>query len=125
MIRLLLLLLSLATPAAAAPDWHCNAIAAAKIAPGEGYASGPHRAVALEGGSGGEAVADITVGPNGAVADVKIESPGRGFAVGDVLTAPLPGGSGFSLTVTALHSFALGDDGKVMGRKERGASPCR
>lgn len=74
------------------------------------YTNGVYSSVALTGGSGSAATADITVTGN-AVTTVTIIDPGEGFRVGDVLSAPaadLGGpGSGFTYTVSAVGSSAF------------------
>jgi hypothetical protein len=85
------------------PGAQCWAIASAVITPGNGYAPGVYKDVALSGGSGIEAHADITVDSIGKVVDVTLHHSGRRFVIGDTLTAPIgASGSGFVLTVSSL-----------------------
>jgi hypothetical protein len=85
------------------PGAQCWAIASAVITPGNGYVPGVYKDVALSGGSGIEAHADITVDSTGKVVDVTLHRSGRRFVIGDTLTAPIgASGSGFVLTVSSL-----------------------
>ena len=84
--------------------------------PGSLYTSGVYQNVALSGGSGANAVADILV-VGGAVVQITITSGGNFYAVGDVLTcSSLAGasGSGFTAAVTAISNATgmswLGDN---------------
>jgi hypothetical protein len=70
------------------------------ITGGSGYTNGTY-GIALQGGSGSGAVATITVGSN-AVTAVTITSGGSGYQAGDVLTATITGGSGFSVPVATV-----------------------
>ena len=76
---------------------------------GSAYTNGPYIAVALTGGTGAGATADITVAGN-TVVNVTLVSPGTGYTTGDVLSATAASiggtGSGFSITVTVVDSFA-------------------
>ena len=63
--------------------------------------SGTFVGVPMTGGFGSGAVANITVA-SGVVTAVAITSEGFGYAVDDVLSAPLGGGTGFSVPVTAI-----------------------
>jgi hypothetical protein len=101
-----------AQPAAGAvfeePGAQCWAVASAHIVPGSGYAPGTYNDVALSGGAGVEARADITVDSSGKVVSVKLHHPGRRFVVGDALTAPIgASGSGFALTVESLMNVPV------------------
>ena len=76
---------------------------------GSGYADGTYLGVALTGGSGTGATADITVA-GGEVTTVVLDNPGADYATGDILSANDVdlgggGGSGFTITVTQTTSF--------------------
>lgn len=83
------------------------------ITGGSGYVSNTYGGVALTGGSGTGATANITVS-GGIVTQVAILNPGIQYVVGDVLTAPASSlggsGSGFSFPVasTAINSSLAG-----------------
>jgi hypothetical protein len=66
--------------------------------PGSGYTNGTFRSVALTGGTGSGATADIVVA-GGLVTSVVIQNQGENFTINDTLTASLAGGSNFSLLV--------------------------
>lgn len=70
------------------------------ITPGSGYTDGTYAVVALTGGTGRGATANIIVS-GGSVVAVAISSTGAGFGytVGDVLTGTIAGGSGWSVVV--------------------------
>lgn len=73
-------------------------------APGAGYTDGTYQNVALEGGSGSGATANIIV-TGGAVTGVTIGNPGVGYIAGDVLTAdPAIFAAGFTWVVSTLAS---------------------
>jgi hypothetical protein len=77
------------------------------IAAGSGYTNGTYNGVALQGGSGSGATANITVA-GGAVTAVEIATGGTGYQAGDALTASIAGGAGFSVPVatTAEATYA-------------------
>jgi hypothetical protein len=79
------------------------------FAGGSGYTSQTYGGVALTGGSGSGATANITVS-GGIVTQVAILNPGVQYQTGDILTATLTGGAGFSATVTstAINSAVAG-----------------
>jgi len=69
---------------------------------GSSYTNGTYTNTPLLGGSGVGAIATIVIAGN-AVTTVTITSYGTGYRLGDILTATLPGGAGFS--------FVYGDHG--------------
>lgn len=75
---------------------------------GSAYANGLYTAVALTGGTGTSATANITVS-GGAVVSVIIVNAGVGYATSDVLSATAASiggtGSGFSITVATVSTF--------------------
>src|SRR5271154_4967753 len=79
------------------------------IVPGSGYTNGTFTGVALTGGKGYQATANITVAGN-VVTVVAVNHAGVGYAVGDVLTASLAGGSGFSVAVATVTATTVGTD---------------
>lgn len=90
---------------------------------GSSYVNGSYSAVALTGGSGSGATANITVA-GGAVTAVTIVNKGTGYKDGDDLSASnanLGGaGSGFVLTVTAIDTTATGYDALPAGHTYAG-----
>jgi hypothetical protein len=72
-------------------------------APGSGYTNGTYYNTALTGGTGSGAKADIVVS-GGVVTSVTISTNGSYFAANDLLTASLPGGSGFQLKVNSVNN---------------------
>ena len=79
------------------------------ITGGSGGTNGTYPGVALTGGSGSGATANITVS-GGAVTAVTILNPGTQYLTGDVLSASVGGVSGFSVPVasTAINSSLAG-----------------
>jgi hypothetical protein len=71
---------------------------------GSGYTNGTYTNKLLTGGSGTGATATIVVS-GGKVTTVTITSHGTGYKTTDILSASLPVGSGFQLSVTSLMSF--------------------
>jgi hypothetical protein len=71
---------------------------------GSAYTNGTYSFKALTGGSGTGATATIVVSGN-TVTSATIQNRGKNYAVGDVLSATLPAGSGFQLTVNSLMTF--------------------
>jgi hypothetical protein len=71
---------------------------------GSAYTNGTYTLTSLTGGTGTGAVATITVAGN-VVTSVVITSRGSGYTVGDTLTATIPGGSGFLITLTYVMSY--------------------
>ena len=71
---------------------------------GSGYADNTYTGVAITGGSGGGATADIVVA-GGVVTTVTIVNPGAGYQVGDTIAvddADIGGGTGFSIDVDTI-----------------------
>jgi len=106
-----------------ASDWNVNATGGILTATitngGSAYTNGTYTNRALTGGAGTGATANITVA-GGIVTAVAINGHGTGYAVGNTLSASIPGGAGFVLTVATLMSFVslfqneIGTD-KVVG----------
>ena len=104
-------------------DWNANATGGILTATitngGSGYTNGTYTNKALTGGSGTGATANITVS-GGVVTAVVINGHGINYAVGNTLSASIPGGSSFVLTVNTLMTFVslfqneIGTD-KVVG----------
>jgi hypothetical protein len=69
---------------------------------GSGYTNGSYPATPLTGGSGTGAAADITVA-GGVVTVCTIVLNGEGYVVGDTLSASLPAGVDFVLTVNSVN----------------------
>ncbi len=73
------------------------------ITPGAGYTvSTVFPGVALTGGTGAGATANITTNAAGSVSAVTIVNVGSGYTVGDSLSATFGGGAGFSVPVASL-----------------------
>lgn len=113
--------------------WRCGLIDSASIAFGHDYIPGVYP-VTLQSDTGLWAAAKVTVGPSGAVTDVAFISQGGWYTPGSVLTAAdlpkLPNGSGFALTILAVHDlppgFAEAKDStehKIVARAA-GDNPC-
>lgn len=68
------------------------------------YTNGVYNSTPLTGGTGTGATANITVS-GGIVTAVSIFAQGSGYIVGDTLSASIPGGSGFVLTVDTTENF--------------------
>ena len=75
---------------------------------GSAYTNGTYAAVALTGGTGAGATANITVS-GGVVASVVLVNAGTGYTTGNVLSATAASiggtGSGFSITVSTTNAF--------------------
>lgn len=71
---------------------------------GSGYTNGTYTLTDLTGGSGTGAKATITVA-GGVVTTVVITSRGSGYAAGNTLSATLPAGSSFLITLTHVMSY--------------------
>jgi hypothetical protein len=71
---------------------------------GSSYTNGTYGSKPLTGGTGTGATANITVAGN-VVTSVTIFGQGQGYTVGDVLSASIPGGSGFTATITKVVDF--------------------
>jgi hypothetical protein len=68
------------------------------------YTNGTYLARPLTGGTGTGATADITVA-GGIVTSVVIVNRGQNYTVGNILSASIPLGSGFQITVNTLMNF--------------------
>ena len=68
------------------------------------YTNGTYLARPLTGGTGTGATADITVA-GGIVTSVVIVNRGQNYTVGNILSASIPVGSGFQITVNTLMNF--------------------
>lgn len=87
--------------------WEINAVGGANaftLTAGSSYTNGTYTNTALTGGSGTGAYATITVA-GGIVTNVVITAHGKNYKVGDILSATIPAGSGFNITLTTLMSF--------------------
>ncbi len=81
---------------------------------GSGYADNTYPGVAITGGSGGGATADIVVS-GGAVTSVTIVNPGGGYLPGDTIAvddADIGGGTGFSIDIDTIwaQTIVMNDD---------------
>ena len=83
-----------------------TAILTANVVGGSGYVNGVYTDVPLTGGAGSGAAATITV-TGGAVTGLVFTAQGSGYVVGNVLTAALPGGSGFTVTVATVGGIGF------------------
>ena len=77
------------------------------VTPGSGYTEGTYNSVALTGGSGSSATANITVAANGEVDGVTLVNGGNGYQAGEDLSAADSdlggnGGSGFAVKVGSI-----------------------
>ena len=86
---------------------------------GSGYADNTYTGVAITGGSGGGATADIVVA-GGIVTTVTIVNPGAGYQVGDTIAvddADIGGGTGFSIDVDTIwvQNIVMDDDATASG----------
>jgi hypothetical protein len=76
---------------------------------------GTYYGVPLTGGSGSGATADISI-TSGVVTGVTVQTFGLNYQVNDVLSAPLGGGSGFSVSVASIGAGgAIGALGPLVG----------
>lgn len=70
---------------------------------GTGYIPDTYN-IPLTGGAGTGAYGRVTVGGGGGVTSFTLIIPGSNYTVGNVLTGDIPGGSGWSITVTGVTS---------------------
>jgi hypothetical protein len=88
--------------------WESNLVGAINVVvianQGSGYTNGVYNYYALTGGTGTGATATITVSGN-KVTNVVIDSKGKNFTAGDILTSTLPAGSGFQLYISSVETF--------------------
>lgn len=82
---------------------------------GSGYTSGTYANVNLTGGTGTGAVATITVNQSGIVTYVTLTSLGSGYIVGDVLSANLFGGIGFTINVLSISGTMIATTTNLVG----------
>lgn len=80
---------------------NAGAIESFTITPGSGYTDGVYTGVALTGGTGTGAIAQVTVA-GGVVTAVTLTNPGTGYVVTDSLTGTVTGGTGWAIVVTVL-----------------------
>jgi hypothetical protein len=71
---------------------------------GSGYTNGTYSYQALTGGTGSGATATIVVS-GGAITSVVINDRGTGYVAGETLSASIPAGSNFSLTIDSTMNF--------------------
>lgn len=108
-----------------AAEWNANAtggvLAFTLTNAGSGYTNGTYTNQALTGGSGTGATADIIVA-GGVVTSVVINGHGSGYAVSNVLSAALPAGSNFAITVNSLMTFVSLWQNEIGTDKVQGAT---
>lgn len=89
-------------------DWNINdtggAFTGSIVNAGSGYTNGTYTYKNLTGGSGTGAVATIVVAGN-VVTSVTITAAGSGYAVGNLLSASIAGGAGFSFQVESVQNY--------------------
>lgn len=89
-------------------SWEINDVggvnAFARTNDGSGYTDGTYTNILLTGGTGTGAYATIVVAA-GIVTSVVITSNGSGYVVGDTLSATIPAGSGFVITIQSLMNY--------------------
>jgi hypothetical protein len=89
-------------------DWNINytggAASGAIVNPGSGYTNGTYTYENLTGGTGTGAVATVVVA-GGVVTAVTITSAGYDYAIGNLLSAAIPGGAGFSYEIESINSY--------------------
>lgn len=71
---------------------------------GSGYTNGTYSYQALTGGTGSGATATIVV-VGGVITSIQINDRGTGYVVGDTLSASIPAGSNFQITVDTTMNF--------------------
>jgi len=76
---------------------------------GSSYTNGTYTATALTGGTGSMAKATIVVAGN-TVTTVTITNGGSGYVVGDILSAVIPAGSGFTVRVATIDTHFVPSD---------------
>ena len=74
------------------------------ITPGSGYTNGVYNNTALTGGSGTGATANITIS-GGGITLIQVVKGGEGYTGSDTLSASLPGGSGFYVSIQELGNY--------------------
>ena len=89
-------------------DWNINytggLATGAIVNPGSGYTNGTYTYTDLTGGTGSGAQATIVVSGN-IVTSVTVTAQGYDYVIGNLLSATLPGGSGFSYEVETINSY--------------------
>jgi hypothetical protein len=88
-------------------DWEPNATGGLDLftfTAGSGYTNGTYLNKVLTGGAGTGATATIVVS-GGAVTSVTITGYGVDYVTGNVLSASIPGGAGFTMTLTSVKTF--------------------
>lgn len=88
---------------------------------GSGYTDGTYNNQPLTGGTGTGATANIVV-TGGIVTSVVINGHGTNYTVADVLSAALPAGSSFAITVDSLMSFVSLWQNEIGTDKVQGAT---
>jgi hypothetical protein len=91
---------------------------------GAGATNGTYSQVALTGGSGTGATADIVVAGN-VVTVLTLRNPGQGYVVGNTLSTAAIGGAGFVFTVATTASILRSDGTVVAPRVGAGTSTPR
>ena len=87
--------------------------------PGSGYTPSNY-SVSLTGGSGTNATATLNVDTDGLVNNVQLVDLGADYQIGDVLSATIAGGSGFSISVSDIN-YGTYEDISLTGGSGTGA----
>ena len=108
-----------------AAEWNANAtggvLAFTLTNAGSGYTDGTYNNQALTGGTGTGATANIVVA-GGIVTSVVINGHGVNYTVADVLSAALPAGSNFAITISSLMTFVSLWQNEIGTDKVQGAT---
>ena len=106
-------------------EWNANAtggvLAFTLTNAGSGYTDGTYNNQALTGGTGTGATANIVVA-GGVVTSVTINAHGEDYTVADVLSAALPAGTNFAITISSLMTFVSLWQNEIGTDKVQGAT---
>lgn len=110
--------------------WICSMVSSLTFTPGSGYTPGSYKAVPLTADGVpqmNEPLVNVTVGPNGSIAEVAVDGAGQDLRPGMQMTGKFPDGKTFQVTIVSVGHALWGaklDDPKDI-KQIPSIAPCQ